>query len=264
MPATRSLRRLVPYYYPYHRHLALGLLLVVASAAFASVGPWFLRKALDGIRAGRPLREIWVLAAAMIGVSLIGGTGRFWMRKLMNGFSRWIEYDLRGDLFRKLETLDASYYTRMRTGDLMARLTNDISAVRQAVGPAIMYLANTIAGGAFALVFMVRIDPRLTAIAVLPLMLLPVLGILLGRHIHRRFEDVQEHFSDLTTLAQENLAGVRIVRAFRQERAELERFEVLNEGYLQKNMRLARLYGLMQPGFSIFAGLGMVAVVGVG
>jgi ATP-binding cassette, subfamily B, multidrug efflux pump len=237
---------------------------VVASAAFASVVPWFLRRALDGIRAGAPLRYIWLLGAAMIGVSLIGGVGRFWMRELLNGVSRWIEYDLRNDLFRSLEGADPAYYGRMRTGDLMARLTNDLSAVRMAVGPAIMYLMNTIAGGAFALAFMISISPRLTLIAAVPMALLPMIGILMGPRIHARFEAVQSQFSDLTTLAQENLAGVRIVRAFRQEPAEIERFEALNEGYLERNMRLAHLYGTMQPGFSIIAGLGMVAVLGVG
>jgi ATP-binding cassette subfamily B protein len=264
MPGTAPLRRLLPYYLPYRLHVAFGLLLVVASAAFASVAPWFLRRALDGIRAGVPTRTIWLLGASMIGVSLVGGAGRYWMRELLNGVSRRIEYDLRNDLFTKLEALDAGYYARMRTGDLMARLTNDLSAVRQAVGPAIMYLMNTIAGGAFALAFMVQIDLRLTLIAVTPLTLLPVLGILLGRHIHRRFEDVQAHFSDLTTLAQENLAGVRIVRAFRQEDAEMARFAELNEGYLRKNMRLAQLYGVMHPGFSTLAGIGMVAVLALG
>ena len=152
----------------------------------------------------------------------------------------------------------------MRTGDLMARLTNDLSAVRMAAGPAIMYFMNTIAGGTFALAFMLAISPRLTLVAALPMALLPALGLLLGRRIHARFESVQAHFSDLTTLAQENLAGVRIVRAFRQEQAEAARFGALNEGYLDKNMGLAQLYGLMQPAFSIFAGLGMVAVVGLG
>jgi ATP-binding cassette subfamily B protein len=259
-----SLRRVLPYYRPYRGSVAWGLVFVVTSAAFSSVGPWFLRRALDGIRAGAPLKTIWLLAAALIGVSLIGGVGRYWMRELLNGVSRWIEFDLRNDLFRQLESVDATYYTRMRTGDLMARLTNDLSAVRMAVGPAIMYLTNTIAGGAFALSFMLRISPRLTLIAALPMAILPVLGILFGRHIHARFEAVQAHFSDLTTLAQENLAGVRIVRAFRQEAAETARFATLNEQYLEKNMRLARLYGLMQPGFAIFAGLGMVAVVSFG
>jgi ATP-binding cassette, subfamily B, multidrug efflux pump len=264
VPTLSSLRRLLPYYRPYVGKVATGLALVIASAAFASAVPWLLRRALDGIRAGAPLRTVWLLGAAMIGLSLIGGVGRFWMRELMNGVSRWIEYDLRNDLFAKLEQVDTTYYSRMRTGDLMARLTNDLSAVRQAVGPAIMYLGNTIAGGAFALAFMIGISPRLTLVAVLPMVLLPVLGIMLGRHIHRRFEEVQEQFSDMTTLAQENLAGVRIVRAFRQEDAEIARWATLNEKYLDRNMKLAQLYGIMQPGFGIFAGLGMVMVVGVG
>ena len=200
----------------------------------------------------------------MIGVSIVGGAGRFGMRQLLNGVSRNIEFDLRNALFRQLEAVDATFYARMRTGDLMARLTNDLSAVRMAAGPAIMYLTNTVAGGAFALAFMVHISPRLTLIAALPMALLPVLGLLLGKHIHSRFEAVQAHFSDLTTLAQENLAGVRIVRAFRQEDAEIARFAALNEGYLEKNMRLAQMYGIMQPSFSVFAGLGMVAVLWMG
>jgi ATP-binding cassette, subfamily B, multidrug efflux pump len=264
MPVKSSLRRLLPYYRPYRADVAWGLVLVIASAAFSSVVPWFLQRALDGIRAGTPIKSIWVLAAAMVGVSLVGGAGRYKMRQLMNGYSRHIEYDLRNDLFRKLESLDPSYFARVRTGDLMARVTNDLSAVRQAVGPAIMYLANTIAGGAFALGFMLHISPWLTLIAALPMALLPIVGLVLGKRIHRRFEAVQAHFSDLTTHAQENLSGVRIVRAFRQEDAEIARFETLNEGYLEKNMHLARLYGLMHPSFSIFAGFGMVAVLGGG
>jgi ATP-binding cassette, subfamily B, multidrug efflux pump len=264
MPALRSLRRLLPYYQPYHLQVAGGLVLVVVSSAFASVVPWFLRRALDGIRAGVPLRVIWVLAGAMVALSLLGGALRYWMRELLNGVSRWIEYDLRNDLFAKLETLDASFYGRYRTGDLMARLTNDLSAVRMAVGPAIMYLTNTIAGGAFALFFMLRIDLRLTGLALLPMIFLPVVGILMGRVIHKRFEEVQEHFSTLTTLTQENVAGVRVVRAYRQERAEIERFDGLNEGYLEKNMALVRLYGAMHPSFGLFAGLAMVTVLWAG
>ena len=264
MPALTSLRRLVPYYHPYRAHVAGGLVLVVASAAFASVVPWFLRRALDDIRAGSPIRVIWVLAAAMVTLSLLGGGLRYWMRELLNGVSRWIEYDLRNDLFAKLETLDAAFYGRYRTGDLMARLTNDLSAVRMAVGPAIMYLMNTISGGAFALFFMLKIDTRLTLLALLPMIFLPVVGILMGRVIHKRFEEVQEHFSTLTTLTQENVAGVRVVRAYRQEQPEIARFDALNEGYLEKNMALVRLYGAMHPSFGLFAGLAMVTVLWAG
>jgi ATP-binding cassette subfamily B protein len=259
-----SLRRALPYYRPYRRDVAWGLIVIVASTALSSVVPLFLRRALDGIRTDAPLKSIWLLGAAMVGISLVGGVGRFWMRRLLNAVSRHIEYDLRNDLFTSLEAVDPTYFARMRTGDLMARVTNDLSAVRMAVGPAIMYLTSTVAGGAFALAFMLHISMRLTLIAALPMALLPLMGVLMGRKIHTRFEAVQSHFSDLTTLAQENLAGVRIVRAFRQENAEVERFAKLNEGYLEKNMGLARLYGVMQPGFSVFAGLGMVAVIWFG
>ena len=264
MPSVKALSRLLPYYRPYRRNVAVGLGLVVMSAALASVVPLFLRRALDGIRAGVALRNIWLLALAMVALSLVAGVLRYRMRDLLNGVSRWIEYDLRNALYRSLEALDPSYYSRMRTGDLMARMTNDLSAVRMAVGPAIMYLTNTIAGGAFALVFMLRIDARLTGIAVLPLLLLPAIGIWMGRRIHERFEAVQEHFGDLTTLAQENLAGVRVVRAYRQEASEIDRFDRMNEEYLEKNMRLARLYGAMHPAFVLLAGAGMVAVLWVG
>jgi ATP-binding cassette subfamily B multidrug efflux pump len=264
MPTGAVLRRLLPYYRPYVKTLAWGLVLVAASSALASAVPWLLRAAIDEIRSGAPLRHIYLLAAGMIGVSLVAGAMRYWMRELLNGVSRWMEYDLRNALFRQLERVDATFYTRMRTGDLMARLTNDLGAVRMAVGPAIMYLTSTIFAAAFALVLMIRISPQLTLIAVMPMAALPLAGILLGRRIHDRFEAVQEHFSRLTTMAQENLAGVRVVRAFRQENAEIARFRTLNDEYLHKNMRLAKLYGAMHPSFGAFAGLGMVVVLGMG
>src|SRR5687768_12885744 len=264
MPTMRALLRLLPYYRPYRRQVFFGLAFVVASSAFASVTPWLLRAAIDAMRTDVPASRIWTLAGAMIGVALVAGVLRYGMRELINGLSRRIEYDLRNDLFAHLMTLDAGYFGRMRTGDVMARLTNDLSAVRQAVGPAIMYLTNTVAGGVFALYFMLRIDGRLTLLALAPMVLLPILTIWLGRAIHTRFEAVQEHFSTMTTRAHENLAGARVVRAYRQERAELDRFAGLNEEYLAKNMQLARLYGLMNPAFGLLAGLGAVTVLGVG
>src|SRR5256714_6149146 len=188
MPALKALGRLLPYYRPYRANVAIGLGLVIVSSALASVVPLFLRRALDGIRAGVALGNIWFLALAMVGLALVAGALRYWMRDLLNGVSRWIEYDLRNALYASLEALDPSYYSRMRTGDLMARMTNDLSAVRMAVGPAIMYLTNTVAGGAFALAFMLRIEARLTMIAILPLLFLPVIGIWMGKRIHERFE----------------------------------------------------------------------------
>jgi ATP-binding cassette subfamily B protein len=264
MPAASALRRLVPFYRPYPRLLAVGLTLVIASSALGAVVPWLLRAGIDDLRIGVPLQRVWLIAAAIVGVALVGGAIRYWMRELLNGLSRYIEYDLRQALFVHLTTLDGSYFARMRTGDLMARMTNDLSAVRMAAGPAIMYLTNTIFGGAFALVFMLRIDVKLTLLALLPMVLLPIATIRLGSAIHNRFEAVQAEFSALTTLAQENFAGVRVVRAYRQERAEIARFATLNERYLEKNMRLARLYGAMNPMFGLLAGLSAVIVLGFG
>ncbi len=244
--------------------MVLGLSMTVVSYAFSTTGPWFLQRAVDDFIRKAPMSRIWLLVGAMIAVALAGGFFRFMMRETLNKVSRWIEYDLRNVLFARLETLDAAYFARMRTGDLMARLTNDLSAVRMAAGPAVMYLTNTIAGGAFALLFMLAIDVRLTLIALLPMALLPISMIWMGRAIHERFEAVQDHFGQMTTMAQENISGVRVVRAYRQEGPEAARFAELGQGYLDKQMRLARLYGMMYPSFGTLAGLGAVVVLGLG
>ena len=259
-----ALRRLVPFFRPYRKMLLAGLLLVIVSSAIGSVVPWLLRAGIDTLQAGAPMRRMLLIAGAMIGVALVGGALRYWMREVLNGLSRYIEYDLRNALFSHLTTLDAGYFARMRTGDLMARLTNDLSAVRMAAGPAIMYLANTIFGATFALIFMLRIDARLTGLSLIPMVLLPVIMIKMGGAIHRRFEAVQEHFSTLTTHAQENFAGVRVVRAYRQEGSEMARFSALNDTYVERNLALARLYGAMNPMFGLLAGLSVAVVLGFG
>jgi ATP-binding cassette subfamily B multidrug efflux pump len=264
MPNMKNLRIAAPYYKPYWIPFTAGLLIVLASSAITSIIPWLLRRAIDAIGAGMPMATIWKLSGLIVLAAIVGGAFRYGMRELMNGVSRWIEYDLRNDLFTHLETLDAAYFAQTRTGDIMARLTNDLSAVRMAVGPAVMYLANTITGAVFALYFMLRIDVKLTLLALLPLIFLPLLTIRMGKAIHDRFEAVQEHFSTLTTRAQENLTGARIVRAYRQEAAEIARFGAINDQYLALNMSLVRLWGTLNPLFAFFGGLGGVIVLGVG
>ncbi|MDQ3995611.1 MAG: ABC transporter ATP-binding protein/permease [Gemmatimonadota bacterium] len=261
---TPMVRRLLPYYRPYRGKVALGLFFVVVSSAAASVVPWLLGIALDGLHSSQPVRRAAWPATGMVLVAVLAGALRYWMRELLNGVSRYIENDLRNDLFRHLMTLDAGFFARIRTGELMARFTNDLGAVRMAVGPAIMYLTNTIVGGIFALGFMLRIDVMLTVLALLPMALLPAVIARMGRAIHDRFEAVQEHFGTLTTLAQENLAGVRVVRAYRQEEPEIERFRKLSDEYVARNMSLARLYGVMHPTTGLLAGLGAVVVLGLG
>jgi ATP-binding cassette subfamily B protein len=260
----KHLRRVFPYYTPHRAQLITGLLLVVLSTAITSVIPWFLRIAIDGIRAGKPLSDSWKLAGAIVAVAIFAGILRYLMRQILNGVSRHIEYDLRNDLFDHIERLDASWFARNRTGDMMARLTNDVGAVRMASGPALMYLTNTIAGAVFALAFMLRIDVKLTLLALLPMAVLPVMTAWLGGAIHKRFESVQEHFSTLTTHAQENLTGTRIVRAYRQESAEIARFAALSDEYMRRNMSLAKLYGTMHPLFALLAGIAGVVVLGLG
>jgi ATP-binding cassette subfamily B multidrug efflux pump len=264
MPNLKNLRLAAPYYRPYWIPFSIGLAIVVASSAITSVIPWLLRRAIDAIGNGAPMLTIWKLSGLIVLAAIVGGAFRYGMRELINGVSRWIEYDLRNDLFIHLETLDAAYFAHTRTGDIMARLTNDLGAVRMAVGPAVMYLANTITGGLFALVFMLRIDVKLTLLALLPLLVLPALTIRMGKAIHDRFEAVQEHFSTLTTRAQENLSGARIVRAYRQEAAEIARFGKINDEYLALNMSLVRLWGTLNPLFAFFGGLGAVVVLGLG
>ena len=260
----KELRRLIPFFYPYRWQLAAGLSLVVVSTAFSSIIPWLLSIGIDSMGKGATQRVVLEVAAAIVATSMVTGVMRYGMRHIINGISRRIEYDLRGNLFEHLETLDAPFYGRTRTGDIMARLTNDLGAVRMAAGPAIMYLVNTIASGLFALAFMLRIDPVLTVLAILPMLGLPVITARMGRAIHQRFDAVQEHFSTLTTQAQENLTGARIVRAYRQEAAEIERFGALSDEYLLRNMALVKLYATMNPLFSLLAGLGAVVVIALG
>ena len=260
----KPIRRILPYYTPYRADLIAGLVLVVVSTAITSVIPWLLRLGIDAVTAGSAHSTIYRLAGQIVCVAVFAGFLRYAMREILNRISRNIEYDLRNDLFAHLTTLDAEWFGKNRTGDIMARLTNDLGAVRMASGPAIMYLVNTIAGALFALVFMLRIDVVLTLLALLPMIALPAITAYLGGAIHRRFEAVQQHFSTLTTHAQENLSGTRIVRAYRQERAEMERFAEMNDEYMRRNMSLARLYGTMHPMFALLAGIAGTVVLGLG
>jgi ATP-binding cassette, subfamily B, multidrug efflux pump len=237
---------------------------VVISTALYSLIPTLLRRAIEGMEAGVPLRSILAVAGVMIALTLVMAWFRFYMREILNGVSRVIENDLRDALFSRLTALDADWYARTRTGEIMARLTNDLGAVRMAVGPAVMYLTNTIFGAVFALSFMVAISGRLTLLAIAPMILLPVITLRLGKAIHDRFERVQAHFGDVTTMVQEHLSGVRIVRAYQQEQPERERFDAMSAEYLQRNLRLVRMNGLMQPSFQLFAGLGAAVVLGFG
>ncbi len=263
--AWRELRSIVPYFRPYRRGFIWGLVLVVVADAFQVAGPWIMKVAIDGlsdpdITHGR----IATLAGLIVGLALLGGAARYGMRELLNSLSRRMEADLRNDFFRHLLRLDAAFYGTVRTGDLMSRATNDTQAVRMAAGPAVMYTVNTVVIFAFALIVMAILSPRLTAYAMIPMVILPPVVLGFGDVIHRRFEAIQEQFSTLSTMVQENLTGVRIVRAYTQEEEQARQFDALNQEYRQRNMGLAWEAGAFYPLLGLIAGAAMVLVLWLG
>mgnify|MGYP002779549728 CR=1 FL=1 len=261
----KELLTLVPYLRPYRVRIAIGLLMVIVANALSLAAPFLIREAIDAIGQPGVDRRIIIRFAGLILISaLIGGAARYVMRQLLNGVSRYVELDLRNRFFEHLLRLDASFYGSTQTGEIMSRATNDISAVRMVAGPAYMYLINTIVISVFALTLMVWIDPLLTLVAMLPMIALPPITIGFGNLIHRRFEAIQEQFGTLSTMVHENLAGVRIVKAYGQEERQIERFRGLAGEYMERNLSLARVSGLFHPLLGLFAGGAMVVVLLIG
>jgi ATP-binding cassette, subfamily B, multidrug efflux pump len=264
-PSMNRLRSILPFVRPYRGALALGLFFVVLSNATGVLAPFLLGRAIDTlVLPDASLRMLAGYAALVILATVASGATRFGMRRVLNGTSRRIETDLRQAFFEKLLRLDAGFHAGTRTGDLMSRATNDTQAVRMAVGPGVMYLVNTVVMTAFTLVFMIRYSPLLTVIALAPMTLLPVVMSHFGHRIHARFEQIQEHFGTLSTMVQENLAGVRIVRAYGQEHAQEAEFAAINRGYLRRNMALARITAVFHPLLTLLTGLGMLLVLWIG
>ena len=260
----RELRTLLPFLRSHRRTLGAGLLLVLVSNFFNTLGPRFVQQGIDALHHGPPFAAVRTAVLLLIGVALAGGVARYGMRQLLNSASRRVEYDVRNALYREIQLMSPEFYDRYPLGDVMARTTNDLGNVRMVAGPALMYLVDTIVRAALVIPMMAHISPVLTGIALLPLISLPLVMTLVGRIIHRRSEAITEQFSTITSHAHENLSGVRIIRAYRQERAEGERFRELNEEYARRNLSLARVQGLFHPLLALLGGLGAVAVLYLG
>ena len=248
----------------YRRGFALGLACTALSTVASLATPWVMKHAVDDLAQGVTGAKLRTYAALVLGLTLVGGVFRFLMRRIIVGVSRHLEYDLRNDFFARLQTLSPAYYHAHRTGDLMSRATNDLNAVRMMAGPAVMYAANTIIVFVVALALMVGINPRLTAFALIPLPFVSIAVKFFGAAIHRRFEAIQAQLSELSAVAQEALAGVRVVRAYRQEAAELERFFAANAEYVRRNIVLIRLQGFFYPSLGLFLGIGALLVLWLG
>jgi ATP-binding cassette subfamily B protein len=259
-----ALARLLPYIVRVRRPLVLGLACILVATALSLIAPWVLKYVVDGLLTGEGRSRLALYAAALVGLAIADGAFRYMMRTLLIGASRQIEYDLKQDFFAHLQKLPQEYFQANRTGDLMSRATNDLGAVRMMVGPALMYFASTALGFVIAVGIMSWIDPWLTLIALLPLPGVTLGTRYFGKAIHDRFERIQAQLSEMSAVVQEALAGVRVVRAYRQERARLAAFEQANAEYVARNEGLIRLQSAFYPTLTLCFGLSGLLVLWFG
>ncbi len=257
-------RRLWPYLKRYRRGFLLGFGALLAKNVAQAGQPLLIKLGIDALTQGFSIAVLLKLCGAMMILSAVKGMFQYWMRVILIGISRDIEYDLRNDLFKHLVGLSSDFYSRTRTGDIMARATNDLNAVRMMLGPGIMYWAETVLTVIAASAIMLSVDWPLTLLALLPAPLVSFVVMRVGRVIHERFERIQAMFSDISSRVQENLAGVRVVRAYVQEKYELRNFEKLNREYIAENLSLARTSSLFMPLLQGLVGITLLIVLWVG
>jgi ATP-binding cassette, subfamily B, multidrug efflux pump len=260
----KNLRPLIPYLKRHRSGLFWGAVCVLFNNGIWVLFPQVLRRAINDLHSGVTREKLLTYSAAILGIALVKGIFQFLTRWVVIGISRDIEFDLRNDLFAHLERLSYSYYQRNRTGDIMARATNDLNAVRMLLGPAIMYSANTLVFTSLALGFMLSISPKLTIYAFLPLPIASVVIQYFGRRIHERFERIQAMFSDISARAQENFSGARVIRAYVQEQSEIAAFEGANQEYIRRSLGLVRLMGMLWPTLELMLGAAVVIVLWLG
>jgi ATP-binding cassette subfamily B protein len=256
-----ALRSIFRYLRPYRVQLTLGGLSLLIADLLVLANPWIMKTAIDALSRGITKRELLSYAGLLVLLTLVGGVFRFFMRRIMIGVSRRIEVDMRADFLRHLQSLSPSFYHRHRTGELMALATNDLNAVRTLVGPAVMYSMNTVVIGTMAITLMATLSWKLT-VAVLAPMAAMAIGVYFSvKVIHRLFERVQSRFATINARAQENLSGIRVVKAYAREDYETHEFETLSQHYVDANMKLFKVQSLLQPLFATVAGLGVLAIL---
>ena len=260
----KTFRELWPYFWRYRRGMALGMgSLLIKDFAGAAL-PLVIKEGIDSLTRGFRINLVLEFAALLVGISLVKSVFQYWMRVILIGISRDIEYDLRNDIFARLITLSSDFYGRYRTGDIMARATNDLNAVRMMLGPGVMYWTETMFTFIMAIIVMVSVDWPLALLSLAPAPLVSFVVVYFGRRIHDRFESIQKMFSDISSRVQENLSGVRVIRAYAQEAAEIRKFEELNIDYIAQNLRLARLSAFFMPVLQALIGLTFLIVLWAG
>jgi ATP-binding cassette subfamily B protein len=260
----KELKALIPYLQKYRWRLLFGFVFVLLTTGMEVLAPWILKAAIDSLERAIQVKTLMGFAGLLVGVTLVGGVFRFYTRRYIVGASRWMEYDIRNDLFRHLQNLSFSFYNRRSTGDLMARATNDLNAIRSVLGPGIMHSFNTVILLVLSLTMMLVLSPILTFYSILPLLLLSFLFYRTIKKVYHLSEAVQAQYSKVSTKAQENLTGIRVIKAYAQEDSETEDFLNLNRDYLKFNMSLARVSGLFFPLMSVLTGLGVIVLLWAG
>jgi ATP-binding cassette subfamily B protein len=261
MNSKAILKSAWPYLWKYRRGMALGMGALLVNDLMKAALPLAIRGGIDSLMKGFRLSLVFEYAALVVLLSLVKGIFQYWMRVILIGLSRDIEFDLRNDLFSHIVTLSQDFYAKYRTGDIMARATNDLNAVRMMLGPGIMYFTETFFTAVFLIAVMGRVDWRLTLFCLIPAPLVSIAVVLFGRRIHDRFETIQKMFSDISSRVQENLSGVRVIRAYAQEEPEIRKFELLNQDYVAQNIGLARLSALFMPLLQALIGIGFLIVL---
>jgi ATP-binding cassette subfamily B protein len=259
-----EIRKFSRYFLPYKGRIILGIVCILFGMFFGLLVPYMVGQAVDDLSAGVTWQKALYYPLVILGANLTGGIFLFWQRRLLINASRDIEYDMRRDYYAALVNQPQEFFQNNRVGDLMARATNDLAAVRQIVGPMILYSFQAIFALLVVLPIMLGISVKLTLFLFLTMPLVSLTVKFLGQRIHVRFEKIQEFFSGITATAQENLSGVRVVRAYAQEDAEIEKFQVLNREYAEKNLALVKYAAAMRPLLFFFIGLGFVIIVAVG
>jgi len=259
-----QLRKFAYYFKPYKWSILAGILFILASMSFGLFVPYMVGKAVDDLAAAVTWEKILYYPLVILAINGVSGIFLFWQRRLLIDTSRHIEFDMRRDFYSVLVDQPLEYFDANRVGDLMARATNDLSAIRQIVGPMILYSFQAIFALAISLPIMLGISVKLTLLLLIPMPLVSLTVKILGAQIHKRFEKIQEFFADITARTQENLTGVRVVRAYAREESEIEQFQVLNREYAAQNIRLVKYAAAMRPMLFFFIGLGFVIIVAIG
>jgi ATP-binding cassette subfamily B protein len=266
---VKPLLRLLPYLARYRTTVVVGVLTVVASNLFTVGQPLVVGRAIDTLKTGLETHSLagghlLLYALLVVGLSLVAGVFTFLTRQTIIVMSRKIEFDLRNDFLAHLQRLPLSFYQNTPTGDLMAHATNDIGAVRNTLGPGIMYPTDTLMTFTMVLAIMFSTDWQLTLLALVPMPFVSFAVYRLGKLVHKKFEERQEKYSELTTRAQENLSGIRVVRAYVREAFEILRFRTLSREYLEKNLVLARVQAILWPLMFMLVGFSLVITLYVG